>query len=42
MKLLCDVHIPIKLVKFINENGFLCLHINTILDKWLTLADTIK
>jgi predicted nuclease of predicted toxin-antitoxin system len=42
MKFLCDVHRPIKLVKLINENGFLCVHINTILDKWFTKDEIIS
>ena len=36
MKFLCDVHIPIKLVKFIESKGFDCVHTNYILDKWHT------
>ena len=36
MKFLCDVHISIKLAKHINNLGFECIHINTILDKWFT------
>jgi predicted nuclease of predicted toxin-antitoxin system len=36
MKFLCDVHISIKLAKHINNKGFECIHINTILDKWFT------
>ena len=41
MKFLCDVHISIKLTKHINNQGFECTHINTILDKWFTTDSTI-
>ena len=41
MKFLCDVHISIKLTKHINNQGFECIHINTILDKWFTTDNTI-
>ena len=41
MKFLCDVHIPIKLSKHISKKGFECIHINTILEKWLTTDDAI-
>ncbi|MBG6062941.1 putative nuclease of putative toxin-antitoxin system [Flavobacterium sp. CG_9.1] len=41
MKFLCDVHIPIKLSKHISNKGFECIHINTILEKWLTTDDAI-
>ncbi len=36
MKFLCDVHIPYKLVKLLNDKGFEAEHINKILDKWHT------
>lgn len=36
MKFLCDVHISIKLAKHLNNKGFECIHINTVLDKWFT------
>ncbi len=32
MKFLCDVHISIKFVKFLNSVGFESVHINDILD----------
>lgn len=41
MKFLCDVHISIKLAKHLNNKGFECIHINTILDKWFTADSTI-
>jgi predicted nuclease of predicted toxin-antitoxin system len=36
MKVLCDVHISYKLVKFLNENGVEAIHVNDILDRWFT------
>ena len=36
MKFLCDVHISIKLVKFLISKNHDCIHVNTILDKWYT------
>ncbi len=41
MKFLCDVHIPYKLVKMLNDKGFEAMHINTILDKWHTSDERI-
>lgn len=41
MKFLCDVHLSIKLTKHINNKGFECIHINSILDKWFTTDSTI-
>ncbi len=41
MKFLCDVHISIKLAKHLSNQGFECIHINTILDKWFTSDSTI-
>jgi predicted nuclease of predicted toxin-antitoxin system len=41
MKFLCDVHISIKLVKHLNNQGFECIHVNTILDKWFTSDSNI-
>lgn len=41
MKFLCDVHIPFKLVKFIESKGFECVHVNFILDKWHTKDEDI-
>lgn len=36
MKFLCDVHIPIKLVKQFEELGFSAMHVNQLPDKWYT------
>ena len=36
MKFLCDVHISYKLVRYLNSLGFDTVHVNDILDKWLT------
>jgi predicted nuclease of predicted toxin-antitoxin system len=36
MIFLCDVHIAIKVVKSIENKGFKCLHVNSILDSWHT------
>lgn len=36
MVFLCDVHISIKFVKFIESKGYRCIKVNTILDKWFT------
>jgi len=33
---LCDVHIPIKLVKTIESLGYKCVHTNSILQSWNT------
>ena len=41
MEFLCDVHISIKLAKHLNNKGFQCIHINTILDKWFTSDNNI-
>lgn len=41
MKFLCDVHISIKFVKHLNNLGFECIHVNTILDKWFTSDNAI-
>jgi len=32
MKFLCDVHISIKLVKFLISKNHDCIHVNTILE----------
>lgn len=43
MKFLCDVHISYKLVNAIQNLGFICIHVNTILDKWYSKdADIAK
>jgi predicted nuclease of predicted toxin-antitoxin system len=36
MKFLCDVHISYKLVKHLRLLGFEVIHVNEILDKWIT------
>ena len=36
MKFLCDVHISIKLVKYLISKNYDCIHVNTILEKWHT------
>ncbi len=41
MKFLCDVHIAFKLVKYIEHNGFECIHVNSILNKWFTTDNEI-
>jgi predicted nuclease of predicted toxin-antitoxin system len=32
MKFLCDVHISYKLVNFLNSQGYLAIHVNSILE----------
>ena len=41
MKFLCDVHISIKLVKFLISKNYDCIHVNTILEKWNTKDSAI-
>ncbi len=41
MKFLCDVHISYKLCKYLITNGYSCIHINSILDKWHTTDNDI-
>lgn len=36
MKILCDVHIAIKVAKFLQSKGIETLHVNEILNKWNT------
>lgn len=36
MKILCDVHIAIKVAKFFTSKGIETEHVNQILDKWHT------
>jgi predicted nuclease of predicted toxin-antitoxin system len=36
MKILCDVHIPYKLVNFLRNQGIEAVHVNRILAKWYT------
>ena len=41
MKFLCDVHVSIKLVKFLISKNRDCIHVNTILEKWHTKDSAI-
>lgn len=36
MKILCDVHIAMKIAKFLSSKGVQTEHVNQILDKWNT------
>lgn len=36
MKVLCDVHISYKLVRFLKEKGIEAVHVNELPDKWYT------
>ena len=36
MKFLCDVHISYKICKFLEKQGYLAIHVNSVLDKWFT------
>jgi len=36
MKILCDVHISIKITKLFASKGISSMHVNDILDKWFT------
>jgi predicted nuclease of predicted toxin-antitoxin system len=36
MRFLCDVHISYKVVNFLSGLGYEAIHVNKILDKWLT------
>lgn len=36
MKFICDVHISYKIVNFLSGIGYEAIHVNNILDKWLT------
>ena len=36
MKVLCDVHISYKLVRFFREKGIEAVHVNELPDKWFT------
>ena len=36
MRVVCDVHIPYRLVNFLRERGVDAIHVNRILDKWYT------
>jgi len=41
MKILCDVHISIKITKFFANKGIISEHVNIILDKWFTSDNKI-
>ncbi len=41
MKFLCDVHISIKLVKFLISKNHDCIHVNNILNNWYTKDEDI-
>jgi predicted nuclease of predicted toxin-antitoxin system len=36
MKFLCDVHLPMRLVSFLNQYGINAIHRSTILSRWTT------
>lgn len=36
MKFLCDVHIPLKLVRYLSAQGYEALHVNQLPNKWFT------
>jgi predicted nuclease of predicted toxin-antitoxin system len=36
MKVLCDVHISYKLVRFFKQRGVEAVHVNELSDKWFT------
>jgi len=36
MKFVCDVHISYKVQNFLQKQGYIALHINEVLDKWIT------
>jgi predicted nuclease of predicted toxin-antitoxin system len=36
MKILCDVHISYKIVRFLKEKGIEAVHVNELPDKWHT------
>jgi predicted nuclease of predicted toxin-antitoxin system len=42
VKVLCDVHIAKKVVKFFQDQGINSIHINDILDSWYTTDDNIS
>jgi predicted nuclease of predicted toxin-antitoxin system len=41
MRVVCDVHIPYRLVNFLRERGIDATHVNRILDRWYTTASDI-
>ena len=42
MKILCDVHIAKKVVRFFQEQGIESVHVNDILDSWFTKDESIN
>ena len=42
MRFLCDVHITIKLSKYLENLGHRSEHVNNVLDKWHTSDDQIS
>ncbi len=42
MRVLCDVHIPYRLVTFLRQRGEDATHVNRILDKWYTTDAAIS
>lgn len=42
MKILCDVHISVKITKLFANKGIVSVHINDILDKWFTSDNKIS
>jgi len=41
MKILCDVHIARKVVRFLQEQGIESVHVNDILESWYTKDSSI-
>ena len=41
MRVVCDVHIPYRLVNFLREHGVDATHVNRIIDKWYTTDSAI-
>ncbi len=41
MKILCDVHISLKVAKFFQSKGIETEHVNQMLDKWFTKDNDI-
>jgi len=42
MKILCDVHISVKITKLFANKGIVSVHVNDILDKWVTSDNKIS
>lgn len=42
MKFICDVHLPYKLVHFLNNQQHEAVHVNSLENKWFTDDDTIS